>query len=317
MRLQNLLCSSLLFRFFVQIIQTLSDYRCIQMTDLKAKQKSFLAEWKMVLFELDRRHSSVNSRIKTFQITDDLITKHKNFMSSYAKAKQNVEKRFHDPQYDPPDGAIEAAKKELLVVLDQEEEFAEYAWLKDKQQTLIDEWKMILFDLDRSHCRYVNQLKFCQLGDDLAGKHKDLLAAYDQTKKDIEKRFKDPQYDPPADALETARKEVSHQLDREVEFSALARLKDRQKTLLDEWKFVVAEFDQRHDLLMNRPMSMCNYLKRKHEQLLMEYVQAKQGIERRFQNPQYNPPDDALETAKKVLAIHLDKEEGFVEHVQE
>ncbi|KAG4079623.1 hypothetical protein HA402_001797 [Bradysia odoriphaga] len=287
------------------------------MTDLKAKQKSLLIEWKMVVFELERRHSSVNSRIKMYQISDDLITKHKNFMSSYAKAKQNIEKRFHDSQYDPPDDAVELAKKELTALIEQEEEFAEYAKLKDKQQTLIDEWKMILFELDRNHCRYVNQLKFCQLSDDLAGKHKDLLGAYDQTKQDIEKRFNDPQYDPPIDALETARKEVSHQIDREVEFAALARLKDKQKTLLDEWKFVVAEFDQRHDLVMNRPMSMCNYLKRKHDQLLLGYVQAKQSIERRFENPQYNPPDDALETAKKVLTIHLEKEEGFVDHVQE
>lgn len=287
------------------------------MTDLKAKQRSLLIEWKMVVHELDRRHGSVNSKIKMYQISDDLITKHRGFMSSYATAKQNIEKRFHDSQYDPPDDAIEAAKKELTVVLEQQEEFGEYAKLKDKQQTLIDEWKMILFELDRSHCRYVNQLKFCQLSDDLAGKHKDLLAAYDQTKQDIEKRFNDPQYDPPLDALETARKEVSHQLDREVEFAALARLKDKQKTLLDEWKFIAAEFDQRHDLIMKRPMSMCNYLKRKYDQLLLGYVQAKQSIERRFENPQYNPPDDALETAKKVLTIHLEKEEGFVDHVQE
>ncbi len=287
------------------------------MAELRAKQKKLLFEWKIISLELDRRHSAMKNRITCYQITDDMITKHRNFISAYAKAKQDIEKRFYDPQYDPPDDALETAKKELTHQVEQEEEFVEYARLKDKQITLINQWKRLLFELDRSHDRLINQLKFCQLSDDLTAKHKELLTAYDTAKQDIEKRFNDPQYDPPVDALDTARKELAHQLDREEEFAVMARLKDKQKTLLDEWKFIITEFDQRHEQTMNRTLPMCNYLKKKHEQLSMGYVHAKQNIERRFENPQYNPSDDALETAKKVLTLHLEQEEEFVDHVQE
>lgn len=286
------------------------------MTELKSKQKKLLIEWQMISFELDRRHSFVKNRIKFYQISDDLIAKHKNFVTAYAQSKQNIEQRFNDPEFDPPDDAIENAKKELTHQIEQEEEFAEYAKLKDKQQTLIDEWKRALFEFDHIHCRKVNQLKFCDMTDELTAKHTELMTEYDHLKQNIEQRFSDPQYDPPIDALETARREMEHQLDREEEFFQLATLNDRQKRLLDDWKAAVVEYDRRHDLIMNRPLLMCKYLKKKHDQLLFGYAQSKQTIESRFEDPQYQPADDALDVAKNMLTLHLEQEEAFVDHVE-
>lgn len=287
------------------------------MSKLKFKQRNVLAEWKMITCDLDRKHTFIKNRIKFYHINDDMIANYKNFITAYTKAKQDIENRFNDPQYDPPSDAIETAKRELVQQIENLEEFAERAELKDKQHTLIDKWKTMLIQLDRIHYRIENRLKFCDLSGELGTKHKELQSAYDQAKNDIEKRFNDGNYDPPLDALETAKKEIQHQLDREEEFAEFAVLRDSQKKLLDEWKVVVADFDRRHEAIMSKSLLMCNLLKKEHEKLSIGYVQSKQEIERRFEDPQYHPYDDAMDKAKKILTLHLEKEEAFVEHVEE
>lgn len=290
------------------------------MFQLKAKQKQLQDECEIAFIEFDRRHNRIRKQIRFYQISDELIAKHKELLLSYAKAKNEIEKRLADPQLDPPDDAlfIESARKELANHVEQEEKFAEEAKLKDTQKTLLDEWNILFFELDHSHSRIKNQVKFFQLNDDLKAKHDELNKAFTKAKEEIEARFKDPQYNPPDDALESARRELAHHLEQAKEFVHLARLKDKQKTLLDEWKTVVAEFDKRHDQTLNRPsLQMCNYLKREHSKLKLRYVQVKQAIEARFEDPQYNPPDSALEAAKRELAQRLEEDETFANHVEE